>query len=470
MAFSRGIHHLLLGTLACLLLIGLSATYWAIAGQDALLLRDDNPRRIEAQASIQRGSIFDRHGQPLAVTVGQAKELQRRYPMTSTFSAVGYFSLRFGTSGAESAYDDLLAGSSKVRTLQDFVDRRLLNRPQTGSDIRLSIDADLQDALVTSLGGSRGAAVVLNALTGEVLSLVSQPGVDANALDDDWEELVSAEGQPFFNRALQGNYQLGGANYTLLLAEAIRSGFDLSQRFPQAAAPVEFEDGMTIACLIEPESNELTLIEAYAYGCPAPFRAYFRSEAGIDMEAILKRFAFDAPIALDGFPQPAPINLPAAPSALQLTDEARELRAALGQGETTTTPLHMAAIMATLSTDGNLRTPFLHAAARPPGAQQWREASADPATISIVSAETAQKLRAIMRKSWSALKLDAASADIGAHVALSQSGDGVQLWLNGFFNHSDGTTYSFVVLLEEDEALSKLLRIGPTLVQALDPH
>jgi len=466
-AFSRGIHHLLLGTLACLLLIGLSATYWAIAGQDSLLLRDDNPRRIEAQASIQRGSIFDRHGRPLAATVNQASALQRQYPLPSTFSAVGYFSLRFGTSGAEAAFDDLLAGSSKVRTLQDFVDRRLLNRPQTGSDIRLSIDADLQDALVTSLGGSRGAAVVLNALTGEVLSLVSQPGVDANALDDDWEELVSAEGDPFFNRALQGNYQLGGASYTFLLAHAIDSGFDLSQRFPQAAAPIEFEDGMTIACLFEPESNELTLIEAYAYGCPAPFRAYFGSEAGIDMEAILKRFAFDDPIALDRFPQPAPINLPAAPSALQLTDEALELRAALGQGEPTTTPLHVAAIMSAVSTDGNLRTPFLHAATRLPGAQQWRETSADTATISIVSAETAQKLQAIMRRSWSALPLDAAGADVGAHVALSQSGDGVQLWLNGFFNHSDGTTFSFVVLLE-DENLSKLLSIGQTLIKALD--
>lgn len=468
MAFSRGIHHLLLGTLACLLVIGLSATYWAIAGQDALLLRDDNPRRIEAQASIQRGSIFDRHGQPLAVTAGQAKELQRRYPMTSTFSAVGYFSLRFGTSGAESAYDDLLAGSSKVRTLQDFVDRRLLNRPQTGSDIRLSIDADLQDALVTSLGGSRGAAVVLNALTGEVLSLVSQPGVDANALDDDWEELVSAEGDPFFNRALQGNYQLGGATYTVLLAHAITSGFDLSQRFPRAAAPIEFSDGMTIACAFEPDTNELTLIEAYAYACPAPFRAYFLSEPGIDLEATLNQFAFDKPMTLDGFPNPAPINLPDAPSAEQLNDEALELRAALGQGDVTTTPLHVAAIMAAVSTDGNLRTPFLHAATRLPGALQWRETSADTATIPIVSVEVAQELRAIMRRSSSVLRLDAASADLGAQVATSQSGEGVQQWLNGFVAPADGTTYSFVVLLEEDGDLSRLFSIGQTLVQALE--
>ena len=307
----------------------------------------------------------------------------------------------------------------------------------------------------------------LNALNGEILSLVSQPAVDANALEENWEEFVSAEGQPFFNRALQGNYQLGGVAYTVLLAHAITSGFDLTQRFPQAAAPIQFRDAMTIACLFEPESNELTLIEAYAYACPAPFRDYFLSELGIELDAILNRFAFDEPISLDGFPQPAPINLPAAPSALQLNDEALEIRAALGQGDVTTTPFHMAAIMAAVSTDGNLRTPFLHAATRPPGTQQWRATSIDPTTIPMVSADTAIELRAAMRKSWSALQIDSASADIGAHVAMSQSGEGVQLWLNGFVAQADAATFSFVVLLE-DENLSRLLSIGHTLVHALD--
>ncbi len=468
MAFSRGIHHLLLATLALLLVIGLSATYWAISGQASILQRDDNPRRIEALAAIQRGSIFDRHGRPLAETDGPAEALQRRYPMPATFSAVGYFSLRFGSSGAESAYDDLLAGSREMRSLQDFFERRLLHRPQTGSDIRLSIDAELQDALVKAFGGSRGAAVVINAMNGEILSLLSQPGVDANALDEDWEALVEAEGQPFFNRALQGNYQLGGTIYTFLLAGAITSGFNPTQQFPQAAAPIEFEDGMTIACVIEPESNALTLSEAYAYSCPAPFLAFILNEPEIDLDAILTRFAFENPIGLDGFPQPAPINLPAAASAVQFNDEALELRAALGQGDLTTTPLHMAAIMAAVSTDGQLRKPYLHTATRHPGAQQWRETSADGATVPLISAEAAQELRAVMRRSWSALPIDTGGADVGAQVAMSQSGEGVQLWLNGFVAQAEGTTFSFVVLLEEDEGLPRMLSIGQTLVLALD--
>ena len=468
MAFSRGIQHLLIGTLAILLVIGLSATYWAISGRDSLLLRDDNPRRFEALAAIQRGSILDRHGQPLAETVGAAKALRRRYPMPSAFSVVGYFSLRFGSSGAESAYDDLLAGSGESMTLQDVFERQVLNRPQTGSDIRLSIDAELQGALVAAFGGSRGAAVVLNALTGEILSLLSQPGVDANTLDEDWEALVAEAGQPFFNRALQGKYQLGGAIYTLLLANAITSGFDLAQRFPQAAAPIEFEDGMTIACVIEPESTDLTLSQAYAYGCPAPFLAYYLSEPGFDLDAMLKRFAFGDPISLDGFPQPAPSNLRAAPAAAPFNDEELELRAALGQGDATTTPLHLAAVMAALSTDGELRKPYLKVATRPPDAPQWNKTAADSTTIPVISAEAAQELRAVMRRSWSLLPIDIGVADIAAQVAMSQSGEGNQLWLNGFIAQANGSTFAFVVLLEEDDDLTKLLAIGQTLVEALD--
>ena len=61
--------------------------------------------------------------------------------------------------------------------------------------------------------------------------------------------------------------------------------------------------------------------------------------------------------------------------------------------------------------------------------------------------------------------------DAGAQVAMSQSGEGVQIWLNGFVANPQMTRpISFVILLEDSEDLSRLLAIGQTLVQALDPH
>ncbi|MCY3976715.1 MAG: penicillin-binding transpeptidase domain-containing protein [Chloroflexi bacterium] len=470
MAFSRGIRHLLLGSLACLLLIGLSATYWAVAGRDSLLLRADNPRLIEALAAIQRGSIFDRNQQLLAESIVQDGALTRRYLRPATYSATGYYSLRYGVSGAESAFDALLSGSSEIQTLQDYVNRGLLNRPQVGSDIRLAIDARLQTALVNAIGDARAAAVVLEAQSGRVLALISQPTYDPNTLEDDWEYLIEADGQPFFNRALQGRYQLGGAMYTVLLAHAAASDFDLSQRFPQASAPIEFQDGMTLACVIKPKQNELSLADAYAHGCPAPFQSYYLANNAIDMERSLAPYAFDNPITLDGFPRPERSEPPAVPSEGQLDADTLALRSALGQGDLTTTPLHLAAIMAAIATDGGAPAPQILSATRPPNEDQWQKTTGDSTVVSIMSADVAQELRLILRRAWHKLlgEFESVPGAVGAQVALSQSGESKQIWLNGFYQSPGKSPISFVILLEDRDDPQAMLTIGKAMIRAID--
>ena len=467
MRLAKGFRHLLAGALACLMVIALSATYWAIAGGNSLLLRDDNPRKFLALAAIQRGSIYDRKDRLLAETIVRSAALQRHYPRPSAYAAVGYYSLRYGAGGAEAAFDDLLSGSRQVSSLADYLARNLLRSPQIGADIRLTIDADLQHSLTAAMADARGAAVVLNAWTGEILALLSMPGFDPNTLDEDWEALAAAAGQPFFNRALQGNYQLGGTMYTILLAEAIALRFDLSQPFSQADALVEVEDGLTIGCVIAPDAPDLTLVDAYVYGCPAPFQALLPREPQMNLDAALKGFAFDNPITLSGFPQPEPFEARAALSAEPLDEETRKLRAALGQGKATTTPLHMAALMAAIATDGNIKSPHLQTAARPPGARDWQETAPNPAIRPVVSAEVAEQLRAILRQSWSALRKAPGSGKVGAQAAISWSGEKTQLWLNGFSAGADGGTYAFAIILEDNDDLSRLLSVGQALIRAL---
>jgi len=461
---AKGIRRLFLGMLACLLLIGLSATYWAIAGRGSLLLRDDNPRLIEAIADIQRGAIYDRGGNLLAETTQAGAALRRRYLRPSTYSVVGYYSLRYGAGAAEAAYDEVLSGASAVMTLPDYIERQVLKLPQVGADIRLTLDADLQDALAAAMGDAAGAIVIMNAQSGAVQAMLSQPGFDPNTLDDNWEALVEAASQPFFNRALQGQYQLGSAMYTLLLAQALRSEADLTMRFPKADAPVSFEDGMTIECVIKPEQSELSLIEAYIYGCPAAFQAHWLAQPRQDLAAVLAPFAFDAPLTLAGFPQPEPIALPAA--AEPLNEATLTLHALHGQGDATTTPLHMAAIMAAIATDGKAVAPIILSATRPPDAAQWRPLTTETSASPVLSEDVARELRHILRRAWSSLD-GGQAADVGAQIARSQSGDQRQLWLTGFVANADGPTRSFVILLENSDDVPGLISIGQALIQSL---
>ena len=458
MPYSRTIRHILAGTLISLALVGLSASYWSLAGPSSLLLREDNPRIIEAQRDILRGAIFDRQARPLAETARLDAGLARRYLRPATYSIVGYHSLRYGVGGAESAYDALLSGDRPIENIADYFQRSVLNQPQVGSDIMLTLDAEIQAALFRALDGAAGAAIVLDASTGAVVALVSQPSFDPNSLDADWSALVEAPGQPFFNRALQGNYQLGGNIYFIWLAQAIESGFDLAWRFTGATDPVDLGDGMMSTCLMEQAATELTLGDAFAYGCPAAFASY-RQTVSVAADDMLAPYTFDAPITLAGFPQPATIELTV--ESANLNPDVLGLRNALGQGELTTTPLHLATVIAAIANDGRAIEPALLSAVRPPDSDRWQLQPRASASRRLLPAETARGLRLVMREAWA--QLWAPPQDdmpIGAYIARSLSGEQTQLWLNGFIDTDRGETLAFVVLLEDTDEVSRLLSLG----------
>jgi len=463
MRYQRTIRHILAGTLICLALVGLSATYWALAGQDSLLLREDNPRIIEAQRDVRRGGIFDKAGRPLAQTVQGDAGLERRYPQASAYSIVGYYSLRYGVGGAESAYEALLSGARPIESIADYFKRKILNRPQIGADIMLTLDVALQESFVSALADAAGTAIVLDARNGAVLALVSQPSFNPNTLDADWSRLVEAEGKPFFNRALQGNYQIGANIYLIWLAQALESGFDLSWRFTDAADPVDLGDGMTAACLVNQAEAELTLGESLAFGCPAAFASYRQTESALAYDDLLSPYAFHDPLTLAGFPQREAIDLATDDDSLSPAD--LELRNALGQGNLTTTPLHLATIIAAIANDGLAAEPALLSGLRQPASDPRRPRSQASASRRMMRAETAQGLQLVLRDAWSELWAPPIDSPlIGAYIARSYSGDETQLWLNGYVKTDDDDALAFVVLLEDTDDISQILSIGRELI------
>ena len=467
MLYARQIRHILFGVLACLTLVGVSAAYWTIAGRDTLLLREDNPRRVEALARIQRGGILDRNSQILAETVTADSGLMRRYPMPTTFSLAGYYSLRYGVGGAEAGYDEVLSGLHPLESLADYFNSQILRLPQIGADIMLTIDGQIHDALADAMAGADGAAIVIDAATGELLALVSLPSFNPNRLDEDWSQLIEAEGDPFFNRALQGNYQLGGNIYALWLAQAVDAGFELSLRFTDAAAPALLDDGTAIDCVIQPAPTDLALTEALGYSCPAPFKSYLKTQSASTIDDLISSYRFSNPVILPGFPQPEPLPEPA--TTTELEPAALALRNILGQGAQTTTPLHLATIIAAFANDGVAIAPWIHLGTRQPDSEEWRRnaPSLDPQRMQ--SASTARRMLTLLRDSWAILYRDESDRqiEVGGFVAMSRSGEETQLWLNGYVTPIGENPAAFVILLEDSADLAKLLAIGDALVKAL---
>jgi penicillin-binding protein 2 len=91
----------------------------------------------------------------------------------------------------------------------------LLQPPEPGKDVVLTIDARLQECLEKLIAPQgAGAAVVIDVRDGALLAVVSVPQFDPNSFSigitqADWDRLSEAKNKPLFNRFLQATYPPG---------------------------------------------------------------------------------------------------------------------------------------------------------------------------------------------------------------------------------------------------------------------
>ena len=149
-------------------------TWWQVADARQLATRADNPQVIAAHRSALRGSIFDATGKVLASTTVADGLARRTYTDTAFTHVIGYASLRYGTTGLEHAYDDLLTGQADPNPLRGLLDDILARQPEP-KDLSLTIDKRLQDFAAAQLKGVVGAVVAIDPVTGAILASTSTP-------------------------------------------------------------------------------------------------------------------------------------------------------------------------------------------------------------------------------------------------------------------------------------------------------
>lgn len=118
-----------------------------------------------------------------------------------------------GQFGLERIADQQLRGSWGNRLIEVNAEGKEVDllgeqSPKVGADVPTTLDVRLQAAAEKALNNRRGAVVVINVKTGEVLALASGPTFDPNLFtrrisQKDWDALQGHD-KPFLNRALQG--------------------------------------------------------------------------------------------------------------------------------------------------------------------------------------------------------------------------------------------------------------------------
>jgi cell division protein FtsW (lipid II flippase) len=201
---------------AAILGIGLVAAsmtdaWWAIVRGPDLLTRTDNPRRTISDRYVLRGKLVDRNNQPIDVTQGSSGTYKRVYLYPEIGPITGYTNPVYGQAGLEGSLDDYLRGLQANPNIVIWWDQLIYGTPPPGLDVRLSLDILLQKKADTLLGNLKGAAVLMNAHTGEILVMASHPTYDPNKLDETGSLLAQDKNSPLINRATQGLYPIGTA-------------------------------------------------------------------------------------------------------------------------------------------------------------------------------------------------------------------------------------------------------------------
>lgn len=329
--------------------------------------------------------------------------LNRRYPYGDLFAhVVGYVGRvdkkdveklgegtaaysHTGKAGIERAYDESLRGGIGYEQIETNVDGRIIGSvgripAKPGSNLRLSIDAELQRAATIAFGELTGSAIAIDPRTGEILAMVSLPTYDPNLFVNgishtDYRAFMDDPARPLFNRNVLGGVAPGSTLKPVLVLAGLDSGLRTPEdkvfstgefRLPgQKRGYRDTHTGWTDARRAIGDS-----VNTYFY------------KLSLDM-GIRK---FDEYLSSYGFGAPTGVDLSGETAGILPSPEWKEKNAkkqgpwyagdtvisSIGQGFWKATPLQLAQSTAALADDGRLRRPHLVVARHDQYDQPWK--------------------------------------------------------------------------------------------------
>ncbi|MBV8433717.1 MAG: penicillin-binding protein 2 [Candidatus Eremiobacteraeota bacterium] len=333
--------------------LAIRQTYVQVVEGPSIASRPNNPRHALLEA--HRGRILATDGTVLA----ESRNATRVYPLgAAAAQAVGYVSVRYGTSGLEDAFDRALTPPDTTGDPQaqlDEIRAAIAGRASIprGADVVTTIVPAVQQRLYDLLAQyPKAAGVVLDPRSGAVLAMASVPSYDPNELDTHFTGLEGDAASPLLDRALDGLYPPGSTFKIFTAAAALDS----------AAVTMDstFDDpGYLTIGNFTLHDNES---EATGYG---DLTRAFALSSNVDFAQIALKMGLDTfyeYLGRWGVGDSLDFQLPASRASVpaKATIVPGELaQMGFGQGALLVTPLQMALIGATIANAGNEPRPYV---------------------------------------------------------------------------------------------------------------
>lgn len=293
---------------------------------------------------------------PLTKSERVNEETQKRiYTGGEVFAhALGYMDTKYGLTGLEKKYDSELMGAENIDLLS-LIKNKNKQEEKVGYNLKTTLDSNVQKLAYDLLGIERGAIVVLNPRSGEVLAMVSKPSYDPNNLSKIWDKLQKPESQfPLLNRATSGLYAPGSTFKVITAISALENIKDITTRHFQDKGKLVFNSNESLSNYNGEVLGNIDFKKAFYKSS----NVYFGSlgiELGNDkLKATAEKFFFNRDIPANGIT----IENSRFPSYKD-NEKGNIAQSAIGQASVLATPMEMALIASTIANDGVMMKPTI---------------------------------------------------------------------------------------------------------------
>lgn len=311
-----------------------------------------NTKREEVLASKTiRGDILAADGTVLATTLQEETGERRYYPYNEVFAhAIGY--AENGRMGVEQSANIYLVSSDV--SINQKVQDNLEDVKHMGNTVYTTFDTRLQQVAFNALGIYDGAVIVTEPTTGKILAMVSKPDFDPNTILDDWKSIIEDEDSSILvNRVTQGLYPPGSTFKILTSLEYIKENANDYEDYEYECNGSFTNDDSTIRCYHGTKHGDVDFLTSFAKSCNTSF-------ANIGIELDRKEFSKTLDKLL--FNQELPVDFITSKSRINVSEDISDsnmIQAAIGQGTTQMSPLHLAMITSMIANNGEMMVPYM---------------------------------------------------------------------------------------------------------------
>ena len=317
-----------------------------------LLNNSYNARQEILTTENYRGTIYDRNGEKLAYTEIFGENEKRVYPYENLFAHIVGYSTK-GKTGIEALSNYYLINSNIP--LAEKVENDIAGKKNPGNDIYTTLDAKIQQVAYDTLGLYKGACVITNVKTGEVLAMVSKPDFDPNTIVEDWDKYVEEEktknSSVLLNRVTQGLYPPGSVfKIVTTLGYLKENNHDISAYHYECNGRFSYAD-TKIQCYHGSVHGSEDLNKAFAKSCNCAFA---------NMGVLMDRDKYGDTLKDLLFGKDLPLDVIYTKSNLAVDSNVSDddmIQISIGQGKAGITPMHMNMITCAIANDGVLMKP-----------------------------------------------------------------------------------------------------------------